>query len=92
MDEIVHKEWTNDGVVVFYTRNYGQKDEEDADLNLEYWKKTLLGLNWVTGGSYQFSSLNNLKRSRILIFEYVPGIEPDESGKTAATDRLWGIV
>lgn len=81
LDEIVHKEWTNEGVVVFYTRNYGHKDEESADLNLEYWKKTLLGWKWVTGGSYQFSSLENLKRSRNQIVEYVPGTEPDGSGK-----------
>lgn len=81
MDEIVHNEWTNDGVVVFYTRKYGQKDEEYADLNLEYWKKTLLGWKWVTGGSYQFSSLKILKQKRGLIFEYVAGTEPDGSGK-----------
>ncbi|MBD2871385.1 hypothetical protein [Paenibacillus arenilitoris] len=81
MDGIVHKEWTNEGVVVFYTRKYGQTDDEYADLNLEYWKKTLLGWKWVTGGGYQFSNLNNLKRDGSLVFEYVTGTEPDGSGE-----------
>jgi hypothetical protein len=81
LDEIVHKEWTDDGVLVFYTRDYGQNDDEYVDLNLEYWKKTLTGWKWVTGGGYQFSSLNNLKQDESLIFEYVTGTEPDGSGE-----------
>ncbi|OXM16930.1 hypothetical protein [Paenibacillus herberti] len=81
MEDIVHKEWTNDGVIVFYTRKYGQLVEKSADLNLEYWKKTVLGWKWVSGGSYQYSSLNKLKQDKGLIIEYVPGTETDRSGK-----------
>lgn len=81
LDEIVHKEWTDDGVLVFYTRDYGQTDDEYVDLNLEYWKKTLTGWKWVTRGGYQFSSLNNLKQNENLVFEYVTGTEPNGSGE-----------
>ncbi|SDR99637.1 hypothetical protein SAMN05444162_0510 [Paenibacillaceae bacterium GAS479] len=81
MDDIVHKEWTNDGVIVFYTKNYGQLAEKYADLNLEYWKKTVLGWKWVTGGSYQYSSFNKLKQDKGLIIEYVPGTGTDRYGK-----------